>query len=111
MAPRILNLHEWSRHVLGRLRREVVVSGDAALEALVAELAAYPGVARDGPDDAAGEIMAYLRLRSGDAELRLFSTVTIFGTALDVTLADLTIEAFYPADDETAQALARLVAT
>ncbi len=109
MAPRIANLEDWSRHLLGRLRREAAISGDPELEALLGELAAYPGVAADGPDDAAGDLMVLLRLVRGDGELRLFSTVTIFGTALDVTLADLTIEAFYPADAETAKALASLV--
>jgi transcriptional regulator with XRE-family HTH domain len=109
MAPRIANLDEWSRHLLDRLRREAAITGDPGLEALLGELSGYAGVAGEGPEDAAGGIVVLLRLRHADGELRLFSTVTTFGTALDVTLADLTIEAFYPADAETAQRLASLV--
>jgi hypothetical protein len=104
LAPRILNLPEVSAHLLARLRRQAAISGDGALAALHAELAARPGIA---PAPAALEPAAMLfvpiRLRRTDgAELRLFSTVATFGTALDVTLAELAIESFFPADEGTA---------
>ena len=106
MAPRIVNLAEWRAHLLDRLGRQAVTSGDPALAALHDELAALPG--GDGshaPDLAAGEIATPLRFRHGDAELRFISTYTTFGTAVDVTVSELSIEAFFPADDETARVL------
>jgi transcriptional regulator with XRE-family HTH domain len=107
MAPRIANLAEWRAHLLDRLGRQVVISGDPALANLYEELAAYPGGGEPShsPDLAAGEIATPLRIRHGDAELRFISTVTTFGTAIDVTLSELSIEAFFPADAQTAQAL------
>jgi hypothetical protein len=110
MAPRIVNLTEWSGHLLRRLRREIAVTGDDGLDRLRAELAGYPGVAAgDHPPEApaAADILVPLRLRQGGGELALLSTVTTFGTALDVTIDELSIEAFYPADAATAAALAR----
>jgi transcriptional regulator with XRE-family HTH domain len=103
MAPHILNFPEWSGHLMHRLRRLAQVSGDAALEALHAELAGYPGVCTEPPSGGgSGELVLPLRLRRDGYELSLISTVTTFGTALDITLAELTIEAFYPADEATA---------
>jgi transcriptional regulator with XRE-family HTH domain len=108
MAPRILNFDEWSGHLIHRLRRQVALTGDPELEALLHELLGYPGV-RDEPPPvdalAAAEIVLPLQLRHGDGRLSFFSTVTMFGTAGDVTLAELTVEAFYPADRETAAVL------
>ena len=106
LAPRIVNLGEWRAHLLDRLGRQAVVSGDPALATLHAELAAYPG-ADPGPshDLAAGEIAVPLRLRHGAGELRLISTITTFGTAVDVTLSELSVEAFFPADAATAELL------
>ena len=71
------------------------------------ELAAYPAVATRAPDrDGVGEdIVLPLELRSERRTLTFLSTISTFGTALDITLAELSIEAFYPADDETAAAL------
>jgi transcriptional regulator with XRE-family HTH domain len=106
MAPRIANLAEWRAHLLDRLGRQAVVSGDPALATLHEELAALPG--GDGshaPDLATGDIAVPLRIRHGDGELRFISTYTTFGTAVDVTVSELSIEAFFPADAATAQAL------
>ena len=107
MAPRIANLPEWRAHLLDRLGRQAVTSGDPALAALHEELAALPGGegGHHAPDLAAGEIAVPLRIRHGDGELRFISTYTTFGTAVDVTVAELSIEAFFPADEATAQAL------
>jgi hypothetical protein len=107
LAPRIVNFGEWSRHLLGRLQRQAETTGDDAVRALHDELAAYPGVVSeaDPGDEDAAEILLPLELRHGDGELRLFSTVTTFGTPLDITLSELAIEAFYPADDATAAVL------
>jgi transcriptional regulator with XRE-family HTH domain len=106
MAPRIANLPEWRAHLLDRLGRQAVVSGDPALAALHEELSALPGAGAGHTTDlAAGEIAVPLRLRHDDGELRLISTVTTFGTAIDVTVSELAIEAFFPADAATARAL------
>ena len=106
MAPRIANLGEWRAHLLDRLGRQAVVSGDPALFALHEELAGYPG-GEGGhvPDLEAGAIAVPLRLRTDDGELAFISTATTFGTATDVTVSELAIESFFPADDATAGAL------
>jgi transcriptional regulator with XRE-family HTH domain len=107
MAPRIANLAEWRAHLLDRLGRQAVVSGDPALFALHEELAAYPGdgTPAPSPDLEAGAIAVPLRLRAGDDELAFISTATTFGTATDVTVSELAIESFFPADAATARAL------
>ena len=108
MAPRIVNLTEWSGHLIRRLRRRIVMTADEDLERLHAELVGYPGVDGDeGRSDVstAAEIALPLQLRWGETELAFLSTVTVFGTALDITLAELALEAFYPANGETARAL------
>jgi transcriptional regulator with XRE-family HTH domain len=106
MAPRIVNLGEWRAHLLDRLGRQAVSSGDPALFALHEELAAYPGGGGGHSVDLeAGEIAVPLRIRAGDAELAFISTATTFGTAVDVTVSELSIESFFPADDATARAL------
>jgi transcriptional regulator with XRE-family HTH domain len=111
LAPRIANLAQWRAHLLDRLARQSAASGDPALEALRAELAAYPG---GGPaaagDPVADAIAVPLRLRTAAGELAFISTVTTFGTATDITVAELAIEAFYPADEATARALRTLAA-
>jgi len=110
MAPRILNFDEWSAHLVHRLRREIAVAGDEELEALLVEVLDYPNVRSDPPAvdaAAAAEIVLPLHLRHGSGRLSFFSTLTTFGTAADVTLAELAIEAFYPADADTARVLSR----
>ena len=104
LAPRIRNLAEWRGHLLHRLTREHAITGDPELGALRQELLAYPGPEPERPPGAA-EIMVELHVAAGEQELAFFSTVTTFGTALDVTVAELSIEAFFPADAATAQAL------
>ncbi|RKK05583.1 helix-turn-helix domain-containing protein [Pseudoroseomonas wenyumeiae] len=105
LAPRIENLPEWRAHLLERLRMQVERSGDAELAALQAELAAYPCPA--GPQAVTGGIAVPLRIRvPGKARaLSFLSTTTVFGTPVDITLAELALECFYPADDATRQAL------
>jgi transcriptional regulator with XRE-family HTH domain len=107
MAPRTLNLAEWSAHLLARLRREALLSGDPALEELHAEMAAYPGVETElrAEERSAADIVVPLRLADGEDELAFFSTICTFGTPLDVTLSELSIEAFYPVNAKTATRL------
>ncbi|SDD40474.1 Transcriptional regulator, contains XRE-family HTH domain [Geodermatophilus telluris] len=102
LAPRIANLAQWRAHVLHRLGREARLTGDPGLAALHRELAALPGgTDRSTPDG----IAVPLRLRTGDGVLSFLSTVTTFGTAVDLTAAELSVEAFLPADDHTARVL------
>jgi transcriptional regulator with XRE-family HTH domain len=108
VAPRIVNLAEWRAHLLDRLGRQAVSSGDPALAALYEELSALPSPGPPEPyDPDAGDIAVPLRLRVGDEELSFISTVATFGTATDVTVAELSIESFFPANSETAEALLR----
>ena len=110
LAPRILNLPEWQAHLLERLGREALMSGDPALAVLHDELAAYPaGGDRARLDPAFGDIVVPRRLAHEARELSFLSTRTTFGTAVDVTVAELSIESFFPADVETADAMRALV--
>lgn len=111
LAPRILNFGEWRAHLLARVRQQISASGDAGLEQLLAELLGYvyPGnvdvTAHD--HDAGGEpaIVVPLRLSDGDVRLSFISTITVFGTPVDVTLSELAIETFFPADAATSDYL------
>ncbi|WP_137864982.1 MULTISPECIES: helix-turn-helix transcriptional regulator [unclassified Sphingomonas] len=105
LAPRILNLAEWRAHLLERLRRQAMTTGDSGLEALVAELEAYPFPDGAGQAEDMGGFAIPLRLATPLGELSLISTTTVFGTPLDVTLDELAIEAFYPADAITGERL------
>ncbi|MET0897080.1 MAG: helix-turn-helix transcriptional regulator [Mycobacterium sp.] len=104
LASRIRNLGQWRHHLLERLKREVAVSGDDRLRALLAELESYPGDA-PGADELGGVVVPLELTTPQGTELSLLSTVTTFGTALDLTAAELSIEAFLPADAATAAAL------
>jgi transcriptional regulator with XRE-family HTH domain len=108
MAPRIVNFAEWRAHLLQRLRHQVSVTGDAALAALYEEVSGYPGPPHaESHHSAGGEVFVPLVFRAADRELRFFSTVATFGTAVDITMSELAIESFFPADASTAEALRR----
>lgn len=108
LAPRIVNLDEYSAHLLERLHRQTVAAADADLVVLHDELRRYPGVCDEPsiPTDPASMLFVPLVLDDGDGRtLRFFSTLTTFGTALDITIAELAVESFFPADDATSEAL------
>jgi len=105
LAPRIVNLAEWRAHLLARLRREIAVSADERLIELLDELRQYPGDQPDVEPPGSGDVVVPLRIRTDLGELRFLSTVATFGTPLDVTVAELSIESFFPANPETADAL------
>lgn len=104
LAPRIRNLAQWRHHLVERLGREVAVSGSAELSSLLAEIDSYPG-GSDETRDLGGVAVPLELYTSGGQLLTFLSTVTTFGTALDLTAAELSIEAFLPADEDTAAAL------
>ena len=107
VAPRIENLPEWRAHVLARLRRQAAMNPSAGLDALLEELESYPG--EEAPSEAPpNAIVVPLRLRTPVGLLSLISTTTIFGTPLEITLAELALESFFPADAATAAALRSL---
>lgn len=103
IAPRIRNLAGWRFHVLSRLAREAATSGSQVLLDLHEELMAYPGGLEPSIDDSGVAIQ--LVLDSPDGPLSFIGTVTTFGTALDLTAAELSIEAFLPADEATSRIL------
>lgn len=115
MAPRIVNLGEWHGHLLSRVRKQVALTDDPKLRELYQEICGYRGdqhisdVEIPGP----GSIVVPLRIRYQDRELAFISVVATFGTPLDITVAELAIESFLPADEGTRRFLhlaARLVA-
>lgn len=108
LATRIVNLGQWRHHLFERLRQQIQATGDAALQALLDELRAWP--VGDGADETRleGEVLGIatpLRLRTAHGVLNFISTTTIFGTPVDVTLQELALETFFPADAATADAL------
>jgi transcriptional regulator with XRE-family HTH domain len=115
LAAFIVNFAEWKGHLLARLRQQVRATADTQLGALLTELSAYPDPKGSAPPqhDAGTEpaIAVPLKLRLGDATLSLISTTTVFGTPVDVTLSELALETFFPADPATAEALRVLAAT
>ena len=110
MAPRIANYAEWRAHVIARLTQQVDASADASLNELLDELKSYPrprgvAVAAPQPRRDFGNVVVPLQLATPHGLLSFFSTTTVFGTPVDITLAEIAIEAFYPADKATAEAV------
>lgn len=103
LARRVQNLPEWGRHVTESLRGKALRSPDTRLDEFIAELESYLPEADLGPDHLGFAVP--LRLSSPDGELRLITTITSFATAVDITLSELSLEAFLPADDQTAEIL------
>jgi transcriptional regulator with XRE-family HTH domain len=103
LAARTRNFPEWSRYLLGQLHRLRVLTDDASLRGLADEVATYPNLppARDwrhaAPDEP--QLLVPVTVDAGGRDLSLFTTLTTFGTPQDITLAELAVELFYPADD------------
>ena len=107
MAPRIANLPEWRAHLLARLRRQAEATGDPRLFSLYSELEAYPGGHGDeAPPPQRTDVVVPLRYQAAARQLSFLSITAVIGTPMDVTVEELAIESFYPADDQTAAALA-----
>jgi hypothetical protein len=103
MGPRVENLAEWGRHIVESLRNQALRSPDPRLDELITELTGYVPAADPGPDHLGFAVP--LRLRCDEGQLHLITTLTSFATAVDITLSELHLEAFLPADDTTAQIL------
>ena len=108
MAPRIINYTQWRDHLLDQVRRQAEATADPVLIALHKELRSYPAPRaprREPPKrDYAGMVVP-LELATDAGVLAFFGTVTVFGTPVDVTLSEIALECFYPADAKTAEIL------
>lgn len=112
LAPRIQNFGEWRAHILARLKHQVSASADIELAHLYDELKAYPmppGSRVEARRVSANEIVVPLRMMSRAGPLHFISTTTVFGTAVDVTMSEIAIETFFPADAATSDAMRRLL--
>jgi transcriptional regulator with XRE-family HTH domain len=111
LAPRIANLHEWREHLLSRLRRQIDLTADAVLMDLLREVEGYPMPGRQRrPNDIATQhaIVVPFQIVTEAGLLSFFSTTTVFGTPIDVTLSELALELFFPADVSTIDSIRRL---
>ena len=110
LAPRIVNLAQWRAHLFEHLHHQIALTADTTLAALAEELASYPAPAHDGsaaftPNAA---IVVPLVLDTPLGQLSFISTMTVFGTPVEITLSELALETFFPADAATATALRQL---
>jgi transcriptional regulator with XRE-family HTH domain len=107
LAERILNFSQWKSHLLARIQRQVDLTADAGLAELRKELAGYsaPDPVNDRPvrDSEVAGLLVPLRIKARVGAHTWFSTTTVFGTPVEVTLSELAIESFFPADRETAE--------
>lgn len=115
IAPQIVNLRAWKAHTVLRLRRQFALTRDPVIKALLDEISSYPPTV-EGKDlaeaemDGGGAVMLPLILRTNTGTLSFFGTTTVFGSAVEVTLSELALEAFYPADEQTKTFLRQLEA-
>jgi transcriptional regulator with XRE-family HTH domain len=104
LARVTLNFDDWATYLLRQLRRAIMLTADPTLVALDEEVRAYPNVASVPGSPAVSEwddppLLVPVRLQLGGVEVSLFTTLTMFGTPRDVTLDELAVELFFPADD------------
>lgn len=113
LAPRIANLQQWREHLFERLRQQIRATGDAVLAALLEELKGYPEGFGSEPVALPGEhpgVLMPFQFHTPHGVLQLVSTTTVFGSPVDITLQELAMETFFPADEATASALRGLLA-
>ena len=110
LAPKIANLPEWRAHLLERLHQQISATGDPILGELLKELSAYP-LSGGRPETSRkadyADLAVPLELETEAGLLSFLSTTTVFGTPVDITLSELAIESFFPANEETARLLAK----
>ncbi len=109
LGPRIVNLGQWREHLFERLRQQIQVTDDSLLATLLEELRSYP--VHEGAHDTRlegellGVVMPFLFRTAQGRVLRFISTTTVFGSPVDLTLQELALETFFPADAATAESL------
>ncbi len=106
LASRIANLSEWRAHLFTRLRHQIELTADQTLVELLEELSAYPAPRvrpsqRGATERKQTEMVVPFQIMSEAGVLTFFSTTMIFGTPIDITLSELAVESFFPADAET----------
>ena len=109
LAPRTVNLAEWAAHLLERLHRQCEATADPELLKLYQDLKSYPIPARAAPVSSDNVAIPFKLRRNGDV-LSFISTTMVFGTSVDITLSELALETFFPADDLTAERLREMAA-
>lgn len=110
LAPRIVNLPQWRAHLLARLRRQIDVSADTTLAALYEELVQYPAPAANARESrSTNDVVVPFQVAMNGVVLSFISTTTVFGTPIDITLSELALETFFPADEQTARVLREAV--
>ena len=109
LAPRIENLAQWRGHLLARLRQQIDLTADPVLVDLMQELADYPGGSKSkaGASEPADVVVPF-RVTVAAGTLSFFSTTMIFGTPVDITLAELAVESFFPTDASTIEIVRRM---
>ena len=107
LAPHIVNLGEWRSHLLTRLRRQATLTGDPFQNELLEELRGYSGEHSEPEVELPGaaDVVTPLRIRTPTGTLSFFGTIATFGTPADITVAELAIESFFPADAQTSEFL------
>jgi transcriptional regulator with XRE-family HTH domain len=110
LAPRILNLSEWRAYAFRRLRRAINLTADPVLVELLREIQSFPEAASPA-EPAEDQVIVPFRVRTSVGVLSFFTTIMVFGTPIDVSLSELALESFLPADEETAEIVARLPPT
>lgn len=108
LASRVANLATWRAHILERLRRQVDLTADPFLIELMRELREYPAPAQAPAPDHYGNVLIPLELNTDMGRLSFFSTTAVFGTPVEITISELAIESFFPADAATGEAMRRL---
>src|SRR5271154_2013923 len=109
LAPRTVNLAEWCAHLLERLHRQCEATADPELLKLYDDLKAYKIPARSGPL-AADSVAIPFKMRLEGEVLSFISTTMVFGTPVDITLSELMLETFFPADEPTANRMRKIAA-
>ena len=107
LAPRTVNLAEWCAHLLERLHRQCEATADPELLKLYEDLKAFPIPARRAPLPTDNVAIPFKMRHEGDV-LSFFSTTMVFGTPVDITLSELALETFFPADDFTAERMRKI---
>src|SRR5438552_5782412 len=110
LAPRTVNLAEWCGHLLERLHRQCEATADPELIKLYNDLKSYPLPARSGPVSPDNVAIPF-KLRHNGEVLSFISTTMVFGTPVDITLSELALETFFPADDRTAERMRSMAAS
>ena len=111
LRPYIVNWEATAAALIQWLHRDLLRSADAGMRILLDELLAYPDVPRNWRTldlDAPTEPFLTIEMQKGDTHLKFFTTLTTLGTPYDITLHELRIESFFPADESTDTALRQL---